>query len=425
MSRTRVLFLVLLAACLGAGAFVWWQQGQSRPAGGPAGADATPPGPPGPGGPGGPGGFGRRGGGAGAGEGPTPVMVAPVAFADVPVIVEGIGTVQAHAQVTVRSQVEGRLVEIGFREGEEVEVGAVLARLDPSSFKAVYDQAVARREQNEAELRNARIDLERYVRLAQSESGSRQQADTQRAVVAKLEAQLKIDQGVIDAARVNLDNTTIRAPIAGRTGIRAIDVGTLVRSSDTSGIVSIARIHPIAVTFTLPQQQLAALLAAQARGDVPVEVIGGEKREVLDRGRVEVIDNQVDTTTGTVKVKATLPNAETRLWPGQFVDVRVRLDTLRQVTVVPTPAVQRSPEGAAVWVLGAEDKVTRRAVEVVRQDEKLAVIGQGLAVGETVITTGFTRLTDGSKVKPTTVGEAPGAGRGADGGAGGGAGARP
>jgi multidrug efflux system membrane fusion protein len=224
---------------------------------------------------------------------------------------------------------------------------------------------------------------------------------------------------VIDAARVNLDNTTIRAPIAGRTGIRVVDVGTLVRSSDTSGIVSIARIHPIAVTFTLPQQQLPALLAAQGRGDVPVEVIGGEKREVLDRGRVEVIDNQVDTTTGTVKVKATLPNAETRLWPGQFVDVRVRLDTLRQVTVVSTPAVQRSPEGAAVWVLGAEDKVVRRAVEVVRQDEKLAVIGKGVAVGETVITTGFTRLTDGSKVKPTTVGEAPGGDRGPGGGTGG------
>mgnify|MGYP001766027577 CR=1 FL=1 len=416
MSRTRVLLLILLAAGLGAGGLVWWQQGAPRPATGPAGADAPPPGPPGPGGPGG---FGRRGGGSGASEGPTPVMVAAVALADVPVIVDGIGTVQADAQVTVKAQVEGRVVEIAFREGEEVAAGTVLARLDPSSFQAVYDQAAARREQNEAELRNARIDLERYVRLAQSESGSRQQADTQRAVVAKLEAQLKIDQGVIDAARVNLDNTTIRAPIAGRTGIRAVDVGTLVRSSDTSGIVSIARIHPIAVTFTLPQQQLAALLAAQRRGDVPVEVIGGEARSVLDRGRVEVIDNQVDTTTGTVKVKASLPNVETRLWPGQFVDVAVRLDTLRQVTVVPTPAVQRSPEGAAVWVLGAEDKVARRVVEVVRQDEKQAVIGKGLTVGETVITTGFTRLTDGSKVKPTTVGEATGAERAPAGGAGG------
>jgi multidrug efflux system membrane fusion protein len=273
--------------------------------------------------------------------------------------------------------------------------------LDGDWSSDVCSSDLARREQDEAELRNARTDLERYIRLAQSESGSRQQADTQRAVVAKLEAQLKIDQGSIDAARIDLDHTVIRAPFAGRTGIRQVDVGTLVRASDTTGIVSIAQIHPIAVTFTLPQQQLAALLAAQGRGEVPVEVVGGEKREVLDRGRVEVIDNQVDSTTGTVKVKASLPNAATRLWPGQFVDVRVLVDTLRGATVVPSAAVQRSAEGAFVYVLGTEDKVARRPVRITRQDEHRAVIAEGVEVGETVVTTGFTRLTDGAKVKPT------------------------
>jgi len=404
MNRTRIIFLLLAAAAIAGGA-VWLQgrlnlgDGASAPG---AGGVARPGGGSGsPGGPGSGGGRGRRMTATGPGDGPTPVVVAPVGREDVPVTIDGIGTVQAFAAVTVRAQVEGRILDLGFREGDEVAAGTVIARIDPASYKAIYDQASAKRELDEADLRNARIDLDRYIRLAQSESGSRQQADTQRAVVAKLEAQLKIDQGVIDAARVDLDNTTLRAPIAGRTGIRMVDVGTLVRSSDTTGIVSITQIRPISVTFTVPQQQLAALLAAQGRGEVPVEVSGGERRQLLDRGRVEVIDNQVDTTTGTVKVKATLPNAETRLWPGQFVDVRVLVDTLKEATVVPTAAVQRGTEGAFVYVLAPEDTVARRPVTVGRQDEKRAVILSGVAAGETVVTTGFTRLTDGATVKPT------------------------
>ena len=403
MSKTRIFFFLLVAAAIG-GAVAWQQGLLPFVPGGTTSDTSTGPGAgAGPGGGRGPGGS-RRFGSTGPADGPTPVVVAAVAREDVPVVFDGIGTVQAFAAVTVRAQVEGRIVEIAFREGEDVAAGAVIARIDPASYQAVYDQAVARREQDEAELRNARIDLDRYIRLAQSESGSRQQADTQRAVVAKLEAQLKIDQGIIDAAKFNLDNTTIRAPISGRTGIRAVDVGTLVRASDTAGIVSIAQLRPIAVTFTLPQQQLATLLAAQARGAVPVEVVGGDPREVLDRGHIEVVDNQVDSTTGTVKIKATLPNATTRLWPGQFVDVRVLVDTLKGATVVPTAAVQRGSDGAFVYVLGDEDKVKRRPVGVGRQDEHRAVISSGVEVGEKVVTTGFTRLTDGAKVKPTAEG---------------------
>jgi multidrug efflux system membrane fusion protein len=396
MKATRFFIHVLVLGGIAGG--VAWQQGW-RPLGGGETATGESGGPPG-GGPRGPGGGGRRG--MGAGDGPTPVVVVPVAREDVAVRVDGIGTVQAFAAVTVRAQVDGRILELGFREGQDVEAGTVIARIDPASYKAVVDQATAKREQDEAELRNARIDLDRYVRLAKSESGSRQQEDTQRATVAKLEAQLKIDQAIIDAARVDLDNTTIRAPISGRTGIRSVDVGTLVRASDTTGIVSIAQIRPIAVTFTLPQQQLAALLAAQARGPVPVEVLGGENRATIDRGVVEVIDNQVDSTTGTVKIKAALPNTETRLWPGQFVDVRVLVDTLKAAMVVPTAAVQRGTEGAYVWVLGPEDKVARRPVTTVRQDEHQAVIGSGVEIGDKVLTTGFTRLTEGAKVKPSS-----------------------
>ena len=403
MTRTRLVLTVTLVA-LG-GTALWWF-GLRKPAT-PAADGTAAQQMPGPGGPGGPGGAPPTGGRRGAGlDGPTPVVVVPVTRRDVDLTFDGIGTVQASASVTVRPQVDGRLMELRFTEGQEVEKGDVLARIDPASYKAVWDQAVAKKDQDEAELRNARADLERYDRLAKSESGSRQQADTQRAAVSKLEAQIRIDQGVIDAAKVNLDNCTILAPIGGRTGLRTVDAGNLVHASDTTGLVTIARLKPIAVTFTLPQQQLAAVLAAAARGPVPVEVLSADHATVTDRGAIAVIDNQVDSTTGSVKIKADLPNAEKRLWPGQFVDVRVRVDVTRDALVVPTAAVQRSSEGAYVWILGAEDKISRRPVTVARQDETRAVVASGLTIEDRVVTTGFNRLTDGARVKPSAPAEA-------------------
>lgn len=398
MTRTRLAAVALLATAL-AGAGWWWTH--RAPAPGETGDAMAPPGPGGPGAP-----SARRGGF----DGPTPVVVVPVEKRDVPLSFDGIGTVQASATVTVRPQVDGRLIEVAFREGDEVAEGAVLARIDAASYKAVWDQAVAKKDLDEAELRNARADLERYERLAKSESGSRQQADTQRATVAKLEAQLRIDQGQIDAARVDLDNCTITAPIAGRTGIRSVDAGNLVRASDTTGLVGIARLTPIVVSFTLPQQQLGAVLTAAARGPVPVEILGPDRMSVVDRGAVDVVDNQVDVSTGTVKIKASLPNTERRLWPGQFVDVRVRVDVTRDALVVPTAAVQRSTEGTYVWVLGEKDEISRRPISVTRQDETRAVIASGLTSGEKVLTTGFARLTEGAKVKPSAPAEtaAPG-----------------
>lgn len=400
MTRTRLVLVALAAATL-AGTGWWWTHRDGATAPKEAGDTMPPPGPGGP--PGAPG--GRRGPGM---DGPTPVVVTPVVRRDVDLTFDGIGTVQASASVTVRAQVDGRLMELGFKEGQEVAAGDVLARIDPSSYRAVWDQAVAKKDQDEAELRNARADLERYDRLVKTESGSRQQADTQRSTVAKLEAQLRIDQGQIDAARVNLDNCTITAPIAGRTGLRTVDVGNLVHASDSTGLVTIARLTPIAVAFTLPQQQLAAVLAAAARGPVPVEVLSADRNTVTDRGAIEVIDNLVDVATGTVKIKASLPNAERRLWPGQFVDVRVRVDVTRDALVVPTAAVQRSADGPYVWLLGPEDKATRRPIAVVRQDETRAVIASGIDVGDRVLVTGFARLTDGTRVKPSAPAE-PGA----------------
>lgn len=396
MTRTRLAFTTIVVVALAGGA-VWWLRARTPAA--PASDVGAAPQLPGPGGPGGPPAAGGRRGATS--EGPTPVVVVPVVRRDVDLTFDGIGTVQASASVTVRAQVDGRLVELGFQEGQEVASGAVIARIDPASYKAVWDQSVAKKDQDEADLRNARADLERYDRLAKTESGSRQQADTQRATVAKLEAQIRIDQGIIDAAKVNLDNCTIVAPIGGRTGLRTVDAGNLVHASDTTGLVTIAQLTPIAVTFTLPQQQLSAVLAAAARGPVPVEVLSADRASVTDRGAIEVIDNLVDSTTGSVKIKANLPNTEKRLWPGQFVDVRVRVDVTRNALVVPTAAVQRSTEGAYVWVLGADDKVARRTVVVARQDETRAVIASGITTDDRVVTTGFNRLTDGSRVRPS------------------------
>lgn len=399
MKGSHLLLFLVLAG--GAALAVAWGTGRlpigSKAPGGDEAA-ALPPGPPGAAAP------GRRG--AMRADGPVPVLVAPVARAEFDLYVEGIGTIQADASVTVRAQVDGRLLEVRFAEGQEVAEGDVLAVIDPAPYRAVYDQAVAKRDQDLANLANARADLDRYERLAKSEAGSRQQADSQRATVAQLEAQTRIDAGAIDAAKINLDWTTIRAPIAGRTGLRSVDAGNLVHASDTTGIVTIARIRPIAVTFTVAQQRLAELLAAEKRGPIAVEVLGPDRASVVERGEVTVIDNQVDVSTGTVKLKARLPNRAEALWPGQFVDLRLVVDRLKDVPVIPSAAVQRTAEGPWVYVVDAENKVRRRTVEIRRQDEIRAVIAAGLADGEKVVTTGFARLTDGAEVKADPAPEA-------------------
>jgi len=390
MKGSHLLLLLALGAGAAAGA-AWWTGHLPTGSKSTTSDGALPPGPPGAGL------SGRRG--AMRFDGPVPVLTAKVARDDVDVFLDGIGTVQADATVTVKAQVEGRLLEVRFTEGQKVAEGEVLAVIDPAPYRAVWEQAVAKRDQNRADLMSARADLERYERLAKSEAGSRQQADQQRATVAKLEAQTRIDAAVIDAAEIDLDNTTIRSPLAGRTGLRTIDVGNLVRTSDTTGLVTVARLEPIAATFTVAQQRLGDLRAAERRGPIPVEVLGPDRKSVVERGEVTVIDNQVDATTGTVKLKARLPNHGETLWPGQFVDLRVALDRLKAVPVIPSAAVQRTAEGPWVWVVDGEAKVRRRPIEIVRQDETRAVIRTGLSDGETVVTTGFARLSEGAQVK--------------------------
>ncbi len=348
---------------------------------------------------------GRRPGGR-AVEPPVPIIYASVKAADVPVTVDAVGTVQALNTVTVRTQADGRLLELAFADGQEVKKGDLLARIDSRTYQAQYDQAVAKKAQDEAQLANARIDLERYARLAATNFGSKQQADTQRATVAQLEALVQVDQAIIDNAKALLDYATIRAPIDGRTGIRAVDVGNVVRSSDANGIVTITQVRPISIVFNLPQQQLRALNAGVARGKVPVQALEPDNATLIDQGNVEVIDNQVDPTTGTIKVKATFANDSQMLWPGQFVNVRLFVDTLRGVVVVPTASVQRGPTGPFVYVVTDENTVKKTDVVVGRQDEQMSVIQRGVEPPMRVVMTGFARISDGSKVAPTSPEEA-------------------
>ena len=318
--------------------------------------------------------FGRGGGD----DGPVPVIAALTKRADVPVYLDGVGTVRALNTVTVRSQVDGKLLSVNYTEGQEVESGYVLAQIDPTTYQAAYDQAVAKKAQDEATLANAQIDLERYTRLAATNSIA--QAAARHAEVAGRAAggAGKSDQAQIDNAQAILDYTNIVAPIAGRTGIRQVDEGNIVRASDATGIVVITQIKPISVLFNLPQQQLGEVNRAFAAGALPVDAFGARQRD-RDRQRQAQggrqpgrSDHRHDQAQGRISQSRFAALA------GQFVNVRLLINTLRQVVVVPTAAVQRGPNGTFVYVVKPDSKVAVRPVTVTQQDEAQAVIAKGL-----------------------------------------------
>jgi multidrug efflux system membrane fusion protein len=328
----------------------------------------------------------------------VPVLAATPRIQDVPVYLEGVGSVRALNNVLVRSQVDGKLIAVNFTEGQEVKKGDVLGEIDPVIYKAQFDQAVAKKAQDEAQLANMRLDLTRYQQLAASNAGSKQQADTQRAVVAQQEALVNADQAAIDNAQAMLGYTKIIAPLSGRAGLRQVDQGNIIHASDATGLVIITQLQPIAVQFSLPQQQIVRVNAASAKGSLSVDVFGNDGTTVADTGKLTGIDNQVDPTTGTLKLKAEFPNANFQLWPGQFVNVRLKVETLPQAVVVPTSAVQRGPAGAFSYVIGGDDIVTAKPVTVTQQNETDAVIASGLTPSDRVVTTGFANLSDGAKV---------------------------
>jgi membrane fusion protein, multidrug efflux system len=311
---------------------------------------------------------------------PVPVLAATPVIKDVPVYLDGVGAVRALNTVTVRSQVDGKLMAINFVEGQDVKQGDVLAEIDPAIYQAQYDQAVAKKAQDEAQLANQKLDLARYEQLAVSNAGTKQQADTQRAVVAQQQALIKADQAAIDNAAATLSYTKVVAPISGRAGLRQVDQGNIIHASDAT------------------QQQIMRVNAAAGKGPLAVDVFGNDGVTVIDTGTLKGIDNQVDSTTGTLKLKAEFPNAKFQLWPGQFVNVRLKVETLSQATTVPTSAVQRGPAGTFSYVIGDGDIASAHPVTVVQQNETEAVIASGLSPSDRVVTTGFANLADGVKV---------------------------
>jgi membrane fusion protein, multidrug efflux system len=330
-----------------------------------------------------------------------PVTVAQVKTADFPVYLHGLGTVQPYVTVTVRSRVDGEVTKVAFKQGQMVNEGDVLVQIDPRPYQAALDQALAKKAQDEANLKNAEIDLQRYSALAKEDSIARQQLDTQQATVDQLIAQIKGDQAAIDNFQTQLSYTTIRSPLAGKVGFRLVDPGNIVHAADTTGIVTIVKLQPISVVFTAPEESVPAINKALAAGRVPVTALSSDGLTTLSEGRLALVNNEVDQASGTIQMKATFANTDNVLWPGLSVSTRLLIDTLKQATVVPEDAVQRGPNGLYAFVVGNENKVEVRNVKVGQEGSGQSVILQGLSPGEKVVIAGQYRLQQGAFVQPT------------------------
>jgi len=326
------------------------------------------------------------------------VDVAPASRADVPVYLDGLGTVQAFNTATVKTRVDGEIQRVSFIEGQSVHPGDVLVQIDPRPFQAQYDQVVAKKAQDEAQLANAKLDLGRYQKLLNTNAASRQQADTQRALVAQLAATVRADQGAIDAAKVQLDYTTITAPFDGITGIRQVDTGNIVHATDANGIVVVTQLQPISIIFTLPEDELLPISTAMQAGQVMVAAMSRDGKTEFDRGTVLLIDNEIDQTTGTIRLKATFPNPRRMLWPGQFVNVRLLLRTDHDVLTIPSAAVQRGPEGLFTYVVEPDSTVAMHVLKVGQDNGAVTVGDEGLQDGDRVVTAGQYALQPGMLV---------------------------
>ena len=329
------------------------------------------------------------------------VDTAAVTHADVPIYLTGLGTVQAFYTVTVTARVDGELQKIAFTEGQTVHKGDLLAQIDPRPNQAAYEQAVATKAKDAAQLMNAKRDLERYTILQPQDLASKQTVDTQRATVDQLGAQIQVDQALIDNARTQLDYTRITSPIDGRTGIRLVDPGNIVHAAATTGIVVVTQVQPICVIFTLPEENLAQVNAALAAGPVSVTTVARDGGRALDEGTLSLVDNEIDQTTGTAKLKATFGNAHNALWPGQYVDARVLVRMERNVLALPTTAVQLGPNGPFTYVVKPDSTVEVRQLTIGDESGGLTVVKTGLALNERVVTSNQYRLQAGVHVRVT------------------------
>jgi membrane fusion protein, multidrug efflux system len=328
-----------------------------------------------------------------------PVTPGTVKAADVPEYLQGIGTVQAFNAVTVKTRVDGPIVKVAFTEGQEVKQGDLLFQIDPRPYQAALEQALAVKEKDQAQLVTAQADLERYGKLVGPGFQTRQSFEDQRGLVAQLQAAIKGDEAQIDQARLNLGFTNIVSPIDGRLGARLVDIGNLVHAVDNTALVTITQLRPIFVSFTLPQNTLDQVRQHQQEAPLVVEAVSGDNKTLLAGGKLTLIDNTIDQATGTIHLKATFANQDERLWPGEFVNVRLVLRVRHDVATVPSQTIQQGPDGDYAYVIGKNDTVERRVVQVAAVQDGLAVVSKGLKPGEQVVVEGQYRLTEGAAVR--------------------------
>jgi len=327
---------------------------------------------------------------------PVRVTIALVQKADFPVYLSGLGTVQGFNTVVVRTRVDGQIDEIAFKEGQIVNQGDLLVEIDPRPYQATLDQAKAKKAQDEANLANANLDLQRYTKLG--EFATRQQTDTQRSTVAQLTAQLAADDAAIFNAQTQLDYTQVKAPISGVAGLRQVDIGNIVNAATQTGIVTIAQIEPIAVIFTAPEEQLPYINEAQSVAPLKVIALTTDGKKTLSAGALAVVNNQVDTTSGTIRLKAVFDNKDHALWPGQSVSTRLLVKTLKDATVVPDDAIQHGNDGLYAYAVGKDNKAELRKVKVSQSIDGRSVVDEGLSPGDQVITAGVYKVRPGTLV---------------------------
>ena len=333
------------------------------------------------------------------------VTIGTVEKADFPVYLTGLGTVQGFNTVTVRTRVDGQIDKIAFKEGQMVKQGDLLVEIDPRPYQAAFDQAKAKKAQDEANLANANLDLHRYTQLG--EFATKQQTDTQRSTVQQLTAQIAADQAAIDNAQTQLDYTAVKSPISGVVGLRQVDIGNIVNAATQTGIVTVAQVEPIAVIFTAPEEQLPAIMAAQAVAPLKVIAITTDGKTPLAEGTLAVINNQVDTTSGTIRLKAVFQNKDHALWPGQSVSTRLLVKTLKDATVVPDNAVQHSTDGLYAYTVDQNNKAVLKKIKVSQSIDGRSVIDEGLSPGQRVITAGQYKVSPGALVASTVASSDP------------------
>jgi multidrug efflux system membrane fusion protein len=328
-----------------------------------------------------------------------PVTVGTAETKDVPVIVRGIGTVQAYKTVAVKTRVDGQIVKVAFEEGQFVKTGDLLFQIDPAPFQAALDHADAAKRRDEAQLAGAKLDLERYGKLLGPGFQSRQSYDQQQATVEALTATVALDQATIDTAKVNLNYTEIRAPIDGRTGQRLVDLGNVVTAAQPAALVNLNQVKPIFVNFTVPQDVTDQVRHYQATRPLAVEAYASDDKSRLSVGKLTLIDNQIDATTGTLHLKATFANDDERLWPGEFVNARLVITVRKDAITVPQRAVMQGPQGPYTYIVKPDNTVQRQGIEVEETQDGIAVVTKGLANGERIVLDGQYRLTEGAHIK--------------------------